>query len=1408
MDQKSGFKKGILGLIALATILLVSASSAQAVVIPSKSVVNPVTQTLYVPDNGTGPASIHVYQRDENATFGWSEITTLPKTSATAKVFGTAVSEDGSKLYVSIADAYQSKLRIYNLNLDGTPNGTSTTANWTAQSYDSPAGVAVAEGVVYMANMGVGEVRYFDATTGAPLGIITEGLAGKTNIYDVAIGPVQRTADSISYPIFVTRKAKSSTTQEIFMYKYSKATAGGASITLVNSYDAEFPTYMKVAGDTLYVAVNGTDGNDILVYTIGDSSLTLAGSISSGITGAYGWTGFDISPDGSYLYFTQAKDSTETKTDVYLVKLPGTTATFFTTTTPKADGLVFSPDRRRIVKTYSGDGSIQGFIATDENGTPLTLLAPVFTSIVPDSTTYGVAVNVVITGDNFINSNVAKTVPSLYYTNLTPLDNVVVESRTRITASVSGVTPDKVRIYDLHLTNKDLDGVTPDQSVNTTAADVFTINFTVPQNLLGHADDASGNPLIGGGIRWTWDLNNQGETNYDLLDENGNVLKTVNEVAPNFITTVTENGLSANVLHSRRIRVRFNNELSHDGDLVSVYSSAAAPVISSITAEAAPSVTLTLDANGNPAGTRFEIWRSEANGPFSLIATTTDTTYTDTSVTHATSYTYKARALNGNDQPSAFSPEVSITTPYGITITKPVPGQTWFAEHTFNITWTTVGVVQNVKIEFSKNNGGTWSVLEASIPNAGTYAWTIAADAVSPNCFIRISDASDGVPFGVSGRFLIERDNAAPRLVSHIPASDEVGVASNVTLQAVFEDDHGIDWSSLTPSNIVIDGYQTVNINQQNTGTWGVKVTTTVSFQPDVPLAANSTVTVHLIGGANGIRDLAGNPFTATEYSWSFRVAGPPTVTNVYPRRAPNTADTNIMITGTNFSAGNSVDIQTNPATTLNSSVISSTEISATVPAGIIPGTYHITVTNANGPSAQTAADTFEVMSGPEVPPTPSQIKDFNATDGENGQSTLTWTNPSDDDMALIEVRRYDSGFPAAYDPSGTLVYTAIPTPGAAVSTVEAGLSNGSTYYYVAFIRDTSGNWSAVDSVTPEVNADKATVGVVSKSITVRTPNGGETWNVASQQNITWESTGSIANVSIEVSVNAGNTWSPVVTVANSGSYSWTVPNTPTTEARIKISDASDPAVSDTSDANFTIQTGVTTGEKTFNIVYISETQAENWISIPFNSPKVNGVAINTIGDLMTSLVVFPPANGDIMTLMWNDNATQTVKSAMRDYSGTGWNSWDPQMETQPITIGGMYIVSISNSNGRQQFNTPWTVSGIVPAPGEVKFSLSYLSETQAENWISVPNETGLITKGALLDSLARAFTAQNGDIVTLREYNNTTQTTASAMRDFNGTSWNSWDPAKEAEAITLGDTFIFSISNSSGRTTFTVIWP
>jgi hypothetical protein len=103
-------------------------------------------------------------------------------------------------------------------------------------------------------------------------------------------------------------------------------------------------------------------------------------------------------------------------------------------------------------------------------------------------------------------------------------------------------------------------------------------------------------------------------------------------------------------------------------------------------------------------------------------------------------------------------------------------------------------------------------------------------------------------------------------------------------------------------------------------------------------------------------------------------------------------------------------------------------------------------------------------------------------------------------------------------------------------------------------------------------------------SVAVTSPNGGESWLAGSSHAITWTATdaeGIAANsITLEYSIDNGTNWLPVASgLANSGTFSWTVPNNPSTTALVRASalDIHANPASDASDAVFTIQGTSTT---------------------------------------------------------------------------------------------------------------------------------------------------------------------------------------------------------------------------------------
>ncbi len=92
------------------------------------------------------------------------------------------------------------------------------------------------------------------------------------------------------------------------------------------------------------------------------------------------------------------------------------------------------------------------------------------------------------------------------------------------------------------------------------------------------------------------------------------------------------------------------------------------------------------------------------------------------------------------------------------------------------------------------------------------------------------------------------------------------------------------------------------------------------------------------------------------------------------------------------------------------------------------------------------------------------------------------------------------------------------------------------------------------------------------ETVTVTSPNGGESWVVGSSHNITWSSTGAIANVNIDYSTDNGSHWtSAAAGTTNAGIYAWTVPYAASTQCLVRVSDASNAEIYDVSNAVFNI---------------------------------------------------------------------------------------------------------------------------------------------------------------------------------------------------------------------------------------------
>lgn len=135
-------------------------------------------------------------------------------------------------------------------------------------------------------------------------------------------------------------------------------------------------------------------------------------------------------------------------------------------------------------------------------------------------------------------------------------------------------------------------------------------------------------------------------------------------------------------------------------------------------------------------------------------------------------------------------------------------------------------------------------------------------------------------------------------------------------------------------------------------------------------------------------------------------------------------------------------------------------------------------------------------------------------------------------------------------------------------------------------------------------------------SLTLKSPNGGEFWQVGKTPEIIWNSANLDTNIDLEYSIDNGASWNPIATVAYTlNSYEWTIPDTPSQDCLIR---ATSNTTTDTSDATFEISND----NSTCNIVVIGSSTAEGigasspenaWVNLYAKEIFQKNTALNVI---------------------------------------------------------------------------------------------------------------------------------------------------------------------------------------------------
>lgn len=571
-----------------------------------------------------------------------------------------------------------------------------------------------------------------------------------------------------------------------------------------------------------------------------------------------------------------------------------------------------------------------------------------------------------------------------------------------------------------------------------------------------------------------------------------------------------------------------------------------------------------------------------------------------------------------------------LAAPASIVVNSPNGGESWGVGTSQNITWSS-SAVTNVKIEYSVNSGSTWNTIVSSTPaSSGYYNWPVPNNP-SSNCLVRVSDASN-TSINDQSNYVFTIIN--PSITVTTPNGGQVwtagtgyyiywtssGISSYVKLQ--YSSDNGSNWTTIATS-------------AYNNG----------SYWWTVPNTPSTTCLVRVSDYYNN------NVFDESDAVFSI-VSPPPSITLTSPNGGETWVVGSAYYIYWNSSGISNVKLEysTNGGSTWNTIVASATNNgSYNWPVPNAPSsTCLVRVSDASNPGYNDVSNNTFTISAPYITLTqPNGGETLQATNGYY----ITWTSAG---VNYVKIE-----------------YSA--DNGANWSVIVSSTSNNSYYYWtVPNTPSTSCLVKVSSTVNPSLVNDQSnnvfTIVPPTPTITLNSPNSGEYWYVGYQYYITWTSS-AVSNVKLEYSTNSGSSWNVIIasTSASSGFYYWPVPNAPSTNCKVRVSDASNSSVNDYSYGLFTIATPVP------SITVNYPNGGENWFEgayqyVSWTKNFVNTVNLeySTDSGVTWSMLV---SNTSSSYYYWNIPSTPSTLCLVKVTDATDTSLYDLSDATFTISI-------------------------------------------------------------------------------------------------------------------------------------------
>ncbi|MBI3602550.1 MAG: hypothetical protein HY209_06650, partial [Candidatus Omnitrophica bacterium] len=621
---------------------------------------------------------------------------------------------------------------------------------------------------------------------------------------------------------------------------------------------------------------------------------------------------------------------------------------------------------------------------------------------------------------------------------------------------------------------------------------------------------------------------------------------------------------------------------------------------------------------------------------------------------------------------------------------------TWHVGDIQQIKWTPTGSFNYVKIEYSTNGfsdesqttveAGTYSNSASGVQ--GTYAWTIP-DKIGSNLKVRISAKDDPETVDVS---------ASPFVIK---GSIVISAPNGGETWYVGDTNHQIKWQA----NGTIPTVR-IEYSKNNGGLWTEIISNASAGAgagqytwPSVPDAISDQCLMRVSDTNDStVKSVSSSVFSI---KGKISVTSPDASTRWVAQSSNHPITWNITGSIQNVKIEYAVD-----GGNYNNVIVSSTSASnGTYTWNNLPShvssTYKIKVSDANDPTNVFGESELFKIVGSVAVTVPNGTEQLKV--GSNFK--IQWTEVGDFANARIE---YSTNGGTSYDyqivdstPAANLFYFWNNIP---ATTVSPNVK----------IKITDANDIQTFAESPLFK--------IQGILTMASPVGGEVWVVNSSHDITWTTVGNILNVKLDYSTDSGQTWTVITTtpIANTGTKSWTIPDTITTFARVRVTDANDPNSNTMSAGDFKIRgdlliTSPTNGTESW---LVGSTQPITWqvtgsiskVKLEFS---VDGAAYQQVPNADNLDATSSPFNWQIpdsISSQVNVKITNKDDSTVYTQSANNFSITGQLTLTSPLGGETWYV--------QDQQSIAWTKTGTIPAVN-LQYSVSggaYTDITDAQN--------------------------------------------------------------------------------------------